>query len=144
MFPAVLRPLLRAARAANIRAVRNSFEPSWAVRATAGAGWARCAEVNLLRKLESRCRRIIAEEGMVTTSGTVAVVGTGVLNAATVRSLLSATPEGTWELVTHPGYNDADLAKVRTRLRASRDIEREALSAIREFPQFELISYAGL
>lgn len=144
MFPAVLRPLLRAARAANIRAVRNSFEPSWAVRATAGAGWARCTEVNLLRKLESRCRRIIAEEGMVTTSGTVAVVGTGVLNAAMVRSLLSAMPEGTWELVTHPGYNDADLAKVRTRLRASRDIERGALSAIREFPQLELISYAGL
>jgi len=144
MFPAVLRPVLRAARAANIRAVRNPFEPSWAVRATAGAGWARCAEVSLLRNLESHCRRIIAQEGMITTTGTIAVVGTGVLDGAAVRSLLSAMPDGTWELVTHPGYNDADLAKVRTRLRASRDIEREALPAIREFPQIELISYAGL
>jgi len=144
MFPAVLRPVLRAARAANIRAVRNPFEPSWAVRATAGAGWARCAEVSLLRNLESHCRRIIAQEGMITTTGTIAVVGTGVLDGAAVRSLLSAMPDGTWELVTHPGYNDADLAKVRTRLRASRDIEREALAAIREFPQIELISYAGL
>jgi len=144
MFPAVLRPVLRAARAANIRAVRNPFEPSWAVRATAGAGWARCAEVSLLRNLESHCRRIIAQEGMITTAGTIAVVGTGVLDGAAVRSLLSAMPDGTWELVTHPGYNDADLAKVRTRLRASRDIEREALAAIREFPQIELISYAGL
>jgi len=144
MFPAVLRPVLRAARAANIRAVRNPFEPSWAVRATAGAGWARCAEVSLLRNLESHCRRIIAQEGMITTAGTIAVVGTGVLDGAAVRSLLSAMPDGTWELVTHPGYNDADLAKVRTRLRASRDIEREALPAIREFPQIELISYAGL
>jgi hopanoid biosynthesis associated protein HpnK len=144
MFPAVLRPVLRAARAASIRAVRNPFEPSWAVRATAGAGWARCAEVSLLRNLESHCRRIIAQERMTTTSGTIAVLGTGVLDAAAVRSLLSAMPDGTWELVTHPGYNDADLAKVRTRLRASRDIEREALAAIREFPQIELISYAGL
>ena len=144
MFPPVLRPVLRASRAVGIRAVRNPFEPSWAVRATAGAGWARCAEVGLLRNLESRCLQIIAQEEMATTSGTIAVVGTGVLDAAAVRSLLSATPDGTWELVTHPGYNDADLAKVRTRLRASRDIEREALGAIREFPQFELISYAGL
>jgi predicted glycoside hydrolase/deacetylase ChbG (UPF0249 family) len=144
MFPAVLRPVLRAARAANIRAVRNPFEPSWAVRATAGAGWARCAEVSLLRNLQAHCRRIIAQEALATTSGTIAVVGTGVLNAATVRSLLSAMPDGTWELVTHPGYNDADLAKVRTRLRASRDIEREALSTINEYSQIELISYAGL
>jgi hypothetical protein len=97
-----------------------------------------------LRKLESHCRRIIAEEGFATTAGTIAVLGTGVLNAAAVRSLLSAMPEGTWELVTHPGYNDADLAKVRTRLRASRDIERDALRAIKEFPQIELTSYAGL
>jgi hypothetical protein len=29
-------------------------------------------------------------------------------------------------------------------LRASRDIERQALSAIREFPEIQLISYAGL
>ena len=144
MFPPVLRPVLRAARAAGIRAVRNPFEPSWAVRATAGAGWARCTEVGLLRNLESLCRRIIAQEGMSTTSGTIAVVGTGVLNAAAVRSLLSAMPDGTWELVTHPGYNDADLAKVQTRLRESRDTEREALKAVREFPQIELISYTGV
>ena len=43
--------------------------------------------------------------------------------------------------MTHPGYNDADLDKVRTRLRASREIEREALHAIKEFPEIELISY---
>jgi predicted glycoside hydrolase/deacetylase ChbG (UPF0249 family) len=144
MFPPVLRPVLRAARVAGIRALRNPFEPAWAVHATAGAAWARCFEVNLLRKLESRCGRIIAEERFATTAGTIAVVGTGVLDAAAVRSLLSAMPDGTWELVTHPGYNDADLARVRTRLRASRDIEREALRAIKEFPHIELTSYAGL
>jgi hopanoid biosynthesis associated protein HpnK len=144
MFPAVLRPILRAARAAGIHAVRNPFEPVWAVRATAGASWARAAEVNVLRKLQAACRRTIAEEGFSTTDGTIAVVGTGILNAATARALLSQLPPGTWELVTHPGYNDADLDKVRTRLRASRDIEREALHAIKEFPAIELISYSGI
>jgi hypothetical protein len=140
----VLRPVLRAARAAGIRAVRNPFEPAWAVRATAGAPWARCAEVNLLRKLEAAARQTIAEEGFLTTDGTIAMVGTGMLHAATLRSLLQTLPAGTWELVTHPGYNDADLDKVRTRLRASREVEREALLAIRQFPGIERISFAGL
>lgn len=144
MFPAVLRPVLRAARAADIRAVRNPFEPAWAVNATAGAGWARCTEVGLLRNLQARCRHIIAQEGFVTTDGTIAVVGTGILNSAMVRSLLTAMPDGTWELVTHPGYNDADLARIRTRLRASRDIEREALNAVSEFSQIELLSFGGI
>ena len=144
MFPWVLRPVLRAARAAGISAVRNPFEPVWAVRATAGAPWARCAEVSALRRLETACRRVIEEEGFRTTDGTIAVVGTGVLNTETVRSLLKELPEGTWELVTHPGYNDADLDKVRTRLRGSRDVEREALGAVKEFPGLELVNFGGL
>ena len=144
MFPAVLRPVLRAARAAGIRAVRNPFEPVWAVRATAGASWARAAEVSVLRRMQDRCRQIIAEEGFVTTNGTIAVVGTGVLNAETVRSLLGQLPEGTWELVTHPGYNDADLDKVRTRLRVSREVEIGALAVVKEFEGIELISYGRL
>ena len=144
MFPAVLRPVLRAARAAGIRAVRNPFEPVWAVRATAGASWARAAQVNVLRRLQAACRQIIAAEGFATTDGTIAVVGTGTLNAATIRLLLNQLPPGTWELATHPGYNDADLQKVRTRLRASREVEREALGAIGEFTGIELISYAAL
>ena len=144
MFPAVLRPVLRAARKAGIRAVRNPFEPAWAVRATAGASWARAAEVNVLRRMQDRCRQIIAEEGFVTTNGTIAVVGTGIFNAEMVRSLLGQLPEGTWELVTHPGYNDADLDKVRTRLRASREVEMLALAAVKEFKGIELISYRDL
>lgn len=144
MFPQVLRPLLRAARAAGIRAVRNPFEPAWAVRASAGAQLARVAEVSVLRWLQPVWRRILTEEGFVTTDGTIAVAGTGVLNAAMVRTLLRDLPEGTWELVTHPGYNDADLERLGTRLKKSRDIEREALSAVKEFPDIRLISFRDL
>jgi predicted glycoside hydrolase/deacetylase ChbG (UPF0249 family) len=144
MFPAVLRPILRAARAAGICAVRNPFEPEWALRASVGASWARLAQVTVLRRLEPVCGKIIAEAGLATTDGTIAVAGTGVLNASTLRSLLQQLPAGTWELVTHPGYNDADLAKVRTRLHASREVERDALRTLKEFPGVELITFADL
>ncbi len=144
VFSAVLRPLLRAARFAGIRALRHPFEPDWALRVTRSAPWLRLAQVGALRWLEPASRRIIEQEGFVTTSGTIAVAGTGVLDEATLRSLLRNLPPGTWELVTHPGYNDADLARVRTRLRSSRDTERSALSALKEFPAIKLISFAGL
>jgi predicted glycoside hydrolase/deacetylase ChbG (UPF0249 family) len=142
MFPPVLRPVLRAARAAGIGAVRNPFEPEWAVRATPRASVVRAGEVFALRRLGPFLRRLIAEENFATTDGTIAVVGTGTLDADAVRSLLREVPEGTWELVTHPGYNDADLARIRTRLRASREAERQALAAVRDFPAIDLISYA--
>lgn len=144
MFPAVLRPVLRAARAAGIRAVRNPFEPVWAMRATPRALPARRAEETVLRLFAPMLRRIIAEEGFATTDGTVAVVGTGALDARMVRSLLGQLPAGTWELVTHPGYADADLARIRTCLQDSRAVEMEALRTIGEFPQIELMSYAAL
>lgn len=142
MFPQVLQPVLRAARKAGIRAVRNPFEPEWAVRATPRASLARTAEVIALRRLGPFFQRLIARENIATTDGTIAIAGTGRFNVDTVRALLGELPEGTWELVTHPGYNDADLDKVRTRLRASRDTERQALAAVREFRSIDLISFA--
>jgi predicted glycoside hydrolase/deacetylase ChbG (UPF0249 family) len=144
MFPAVLRPVLRAAKKAGIHCVRNPFEPEWAIRATPRASWMRIGEVFLLRQLGPFFRRLIAQEGFTTTDGTIAVAGTGVLDADMVRSLVAQLPPGTWELVTHPGYNDADLAKIRTRLRASRDIERNALQSISSFPDLDLVSFAAL
>ena len=144
MFPAVLRPVLRAARAAGIRAVRNPFEPEWSLRATSGGGGIRRMEVSLLRRFEPAFRRIVAEEGFTTTDGAIGVLATGILDAATVRSLLRNMPPGTWELVTHPGYNDSDLAQARTRLLASREIELEALLRLQKVPGFDVISFAEL
>jgi hopanoid biosynthesis associated protein HpnK len=144
MFPSVLRAILRAASSAGIHAVRNPFEPEWAVRATPRSSWMRKAEVLALRQLGPFFRRLIDKENVFTTDGTISVAGTGMLDGAAVRSLLEKLPPGTWELVTHPGYNDADLAKIRTRLRESRDIERKALESIKEFPAVELVSFSDL
>jgi hypothetical protein len=98
----------------------------------------------LLRLLHSAFRRIVAEEGFTTTDGAIGVLATGTLDAATVRSLLANIPFGTWELVSHPGYNDADLAQAHTRLLASRETERDALLTLKSAPIVDLISFADL
>jgi predicted glycoside hydrolase/deacetylase ChbG (UPF0249 family) len=144
MFPAVLRPVLRAARAAGIRAVRNPFEPKWSVNATPGAPSLRRMEVGLLRNLEPAFRRIVAQEDFATTDGAVGVLATGTLDCRTVASLLRNLPPGRWELVSHPGYNDADLAQAKTRLLASRETEREALLTLKDFPTVRLVSFGAL
>ena len=66
-----------------------------------------------------------------------------------LRSLLQAMPSGTWELVCHPGYSDQALDQARTRLRASREIERSALlevipEAIKSDSGLALIDYHQL
>ncbi len=144
MFPPVLRAVLGAARAAGINKIRNPFEPAWASHAAARASLMRVAEIAVLRRLRPICLRIISDAGFATTDGTIAMAATGVLDAATLSSLIGRLAPGTWELVTHPGYNDADLDSVRTRLRASRDQERVALAALRQFPSVELVSFRNL
>jgi predicted glycoside hydrolase/deacetylase ChbG (UPF0249 family) len=144
VLPQVLHPVLRAARTRGIRAIRNPFEPKWSIHATPRAQWLRTVQVSALRWLEPFCCGIIEKEGFATTGGTVAVIGTGIMDCAMLRSMLASLPAGTWELVTHPGYNDADLECLRTRLRASRDGERDALTTLKEFPGIRLISFAEL
>ena len=63
----------------------------------------------------------------MTADGSIGLLATGILDDAVLRALLHAMPEGTWELVCHPGYQDTALEQVRTRLRASRETERAAL-----------------
>ena len=144
MFPGILRPVLRAAKAAGIHAIRNPFEPIWSLNATADAPEMRRAEVVLLRRFESRFRRIVKEEGFETTDGAAGVLATGSVKIATVHALITAMPEGTFELACHPGYRDEQLARANTRLLESREIERNALMAIKDYRGIDLISFAAL
>jgi hypothetical protein len=124
--------------------VRNPFEPAWSRRATPAASLLRRIEVGMLRQLEPAFRRIVTEEGFSTTDGALGVLATGTLDEETLRRLLGSIPAGTWELVTHPGYNDDDLARVHTRLRQSRETERQALLASVRIEGPELIGFAQL
>jgi len=127
MFGRVLRPLLRAAVMRGVGAIRNPFEPGWSIKATGAAGLARRLQVNVLRTQQRGFRKAVREAGIATTDGAIGVLATGSLDASTLQQLLAAMPDGTWELVCHPGYQDAALENVKTRLRESREVERTAL-----------------
>jgi predicted glycoside hydrolase/deacetylase ChbG (UPF0249 family) len=135
MFPSILMPLLKAAMAQGVAAVRNPFEAPGAVSlreaASNGTLLLRKAETTLLRAaLRGRWLRDVRVAGLATTDGSLGVAATGTLDAARLRAMLRNMPPGTWELVCHPGYNDRELAKVRTKLRESREVEMAALQSI--------------
>ena len=132
LFPAVLRPLLRAAAACGVRAVRNPFGSRRPLRSHelfARPGlWTRYAEVGILRGFANKFRAAVDREGFVTPDGTLGIVVTGALDEKLFRALAENIPEGTWEFVCHPGYNDEDLRTARTRLRESRQTELAVLT----------------
>ncbi len=149
MFGRVLRPVLRAALACGVPAIRNPFEPLWATRATPGAPRQRRWEVHLLRTRRPSFLRAVRRAGLATTDGAVGVLATGTLDEATLEQLLAAMPAGVWELVCHPGYPDADLEAVRTRLVGTRETERAALlevlpRALASNPGLSLINFEQL
>jgi chitin disaccharide deacetylase len=130
IFPQVLRPLLRAARACGVRAVRNPFGPvRFSILAKYPGLWKRASQVTVLNRLGGRFRKTVAEAGMLTTDGTVGIVATGAMDTYLFGSIVENLPEGTWELVCHPGYNDADLERIKTRLRVSRTEELQVLTS---------------
>jgi predicted glycoside hydrolase/deacetylase ChbG (UPF0249 family) len=126
-FPRVLAPLLRAAQHCGVDCVRNPFEPWWSLRATRPADAWRRAQVHALRTQRQSFSRLTRKHGITTTDGSIGILATGGLDEPVLRSLLHAMPQGTWELVCHPGYSDPVLEQAHTRLLASREVERVAL-----------------
>jgi predicted glycoside hydrolase/deacetylase ChbG (UPF0249 family) len=128
-----LRAVLTATREHGIRAIRNPFEPAWAVAATHKSfnlrSWNRSAQVTILRGLRSHFLANVQRHGITTTSGTIGIAVTGLLDSNLLSRLLEAMPDGTWELVTHPGYNDRDLSQATTELKQSRAVELELLTS---------------
>ena len=147
LFSGILRPLLAAAQACQIPAIRNPFEPDWALRATENSATRlRRLAVTALQSQHRAFQRAVRASGLTTTNGTIGVLATGTNDVkTTLRSLLAAMPSDprqTWELVCHPGYPDEHLDQVRTRLRASRAIEHQALLEL--LPGIPLASWRGL
>ncbi len=153
LFPTVLRPILRAARVCGVQAIRNPFGPRKPLKSDELLArpnlWARYAEVRILRTLASRFRNAVGRAGLVTPDGTFGIVVTGALDERLFRCIAAIIPEGTWEFVCHPGYNDADLQHANTRLRESRETELRVLTMpeardLISKQDIELISYHEL
>lgn len=130
MFKPVLRALLRAAKASGVRAIRNPFEPlRFSLLAAGPRIWRRWLQVKTLHALSARFRRAVEAAGLLTPDGTIGVAATGILDGPLFRALMDGIPEGTWEFVCHPGYNDVELQRIRTRLLQSRADELRLLTS---------------
>lgn len=153
IFPSILTALIKAARICGVPAIRNPVVPVNAIQIRQLAArpglWKRYGQVRMLRGFAPHFRRRMKRAGLATPDGVVGVVETGLFDDSLLRRMLEKLPEGTWELVTHPGYDDAELRRVRTRLLGSREEERRLLMspALREFLDaqgIQLTSYRDL
>ena len=151
IFPKVLRPLLRAAAECGVRAVRNPFGPSFPFSELLERPhlWTRWAEMRVLGTLAGQFQKAIQRESFVTPDGALGIEVTGTLNETLFTEIATRVPEGTWEFVCHPGYNDSDLQSAKTRLRESREVELHVLTLPRTREILtregvELISYRDL
>src|SRR5664279_1159028 len=127
MFPAVLKPLLRAAKEQGIWTVRNPFGtvlPLPLGRILANPKhWRRVLEMGVLRSFATNFKREVLGQGLRTPDGSVGVLNTGTLDFESFLVIIDTLPKGTWEFVFHPGYNDTELDNMPTRLRQSRETE---------------------
>ncbi len=150
IFPHLLRPLLRAAKACGVRAVRNPFESvPMSLLAEQPSLWKRLSQVKLLGVFAKTFHQSVNDAGMLSPDGALSIAATGALNEELFRALIENLPDGTWEFVSHPGYNDTELQTVGTRLRESRVQELHILTspAARDMldrNNIELISYRDL
>jgi len=150
ILPQVLRALLRAAKTCGIRKLRNPFEPLRLSGLFRQPGlWKRWIEFQTLSSFARSFSDMVKNAGMITTDGTIGMVATGAWNQKRFQSLIENLPDGTWELVCHPGYNDSELQGLPTRLQKSRENELAILTAsgtreLLERNQVGLISYRDL
>jgi chitin disaccharide deacetylase len=132
LFPAVLRPLLRAAAACGVRALRNPFGPRRPWRSSQllvrPGLWSRYAQLRFLRHFAAKFRDVVEREAFLTPDGTLGIEVTGALDERLFQAIAEDMPDGTWEFVCHPGYHDAELQAAKTRLRESRETELRALT----------------
>jgi predicted glycoside hydrolase/deacetylase ChbG (UPF0249 family) len=150
--PRVMEALARVAREFGIQCVRNPFESIFAGRRDSQLKWAYVKQFALSTAIAPAAiefTRIAREHALKAPDRFIGVKLTGLLDTAAIRSMMESLRGGVTELMCHPGLNDDDLAKARTRLTDSRERELEAVSdsSLRDLARelgIELISYREL
>lgn len=135
MLPGLFEIALRLAKRHGIAAVRISHEES-SLRAALSTGAKQKGTVVMKQGVQARGLKLLAPDareqaeraGLATADYFCGIAQTGELTREGVLRLMEILPEGTTELMCHPGYVDAELAKSATRLQASRQAEVEILT----------------
>lgn len=135
MLPGLFEIVLRLARRHGIAAVRISHEESslrtalsWGVKQKGTVVMKQGVQARGLKLLARDAREQAERAGIAAADYFCGIAQTGELTQEGVLRLLKILPEGTTELMCHPGYADEDLAKSATRLQASRQAELEILT----------------
>lgn len=134
MLPGLFEIALRLAKRHGIGAIRVSHETS-GLRAALSTGRLHAAVV-LKQGVQARGLKLLARDareqadraGISTADYFCGIAQTGELTKEGVTRLLRSLPEGTTELMCHPGYADEALRKTATRLQGSREKEVEILT----------------
>ena len=148
LAPPVLDAVARIAEEFGIRWVRRPFDlPITA--AHAGAPWGKRATSGGMAFIRSRFHRVLIQHQCRTTDHFAGFQITGRFRTRELVALIRALPEGSTELMCHPGRCTGELRSARTRLKESREAELEALTApetLRAIEEsgIELVNYRTL
>ena len=156
MLPGLFEVALRLAKKHGIGAVRVAHEES-TLRAALSAGSEQPSKIVLkqgvqargLKMLAGHAREMAERAGIAAADYFCGIAQTGVMTREGVEALVEALPDGTTELMCHPGHVDEDLRLSATRLQGSRQRELEILTdpGIRKLVAtrgIRLINYAFL
>jgi chitin disaccharide deacetylase len=135
MLPGLFEIALRLAKRHGIAAVRISHEES-SLRSALSSGAKQNGTLVMKQGVQARGLKLLARDareqaehaGIAAADYFCGIAQTGELTREGVLRLLEILPEGTTELMCHPGYVDEDLAKSATRLQASRQAEVKILT----------------
>jgi predicted glycoside hydrolase/deacetylase ChbG (UPF0249 family) len=138
MLPGLFEIALRLAKKHGIEAIRVSLEES-SLRAALASGSQHRTAVVIKQGVQARGLKLLARDareqaarmGIATADYFCGIAQTGELTLDGVEQLLKTLPEGTTELICHPGYADEALQESATRLQASRQKELEILTDTR-------------
>jgi predicted glycoside hydrolase/deacetylase ChbG (UPF0249 family) len=135
MLPGLFEIALRIAKRHDVGAIRVSLESS-SLRAALSSGAKQNAAVVMKQGVQARGLKLLARDaraqaeraGISTADYFCGIAQTGELTREGVEQFVKSLPEGTTELVCHPGYADAALRKTPTRLQDSRQTELQILT----------------
>ena len=135
MLPGLFEIALKLAKRHDIGAIRVSLEVS-SLRAALSSGSKQHAGVVMKQGVQARGLKLLARDareqaehaGISTADYFCGIAQTGELTRDGVAQFVKSLPDGTTELMCHPGYADAALQKTRTRLQDSRQTELQILT----------------
>jgi chitin disaccharide deacetylase len=137
MLPGLFELALRLAKRYNVGAIRVAHEAS-SLRAALSTGEELHTAAVLKQGVQARGLKLLARDareqaeraGISTADYFCGIAQTGEMTKDGVAQLLRSLPDGTTELMCHPGYADQALQNTPTRLQGSRQSELKILTDV--------------